>query len=81
MTQKNDPVDKPVHYTTSCSIECIDAIKAALSTEQFEGWLRGNVIKYLWRYPHKNKLEDLRKAQFYLNRLITDKIEDQTKLK
>ena len=55
--------------------------KNALSTEQFEGWLRGNVIKYLWRYPHKNKLEDLRKAQFYLNRLITDKIEDQTKLK
>ena len=81
MTQNNDPVNKPVHYTSSSSIECIDAIKAALSTEQFEGWLRGNVIKYLWRYPHKNKLEDLRKAQFYLNRLITDRIEDQTKLK
>ena len=81
MTQNNDPVNKPVHYTSSSSIECIDAIKAALSTEPFEGWLRGNVIKYLWRYPHKNKLEDLRKAQFYLNRLITDKIEDQTKCK
>lgn len=81
MTQNNDPVNKPVHYTSSSSIECIDAIKASLSTEQFEGWLRGNVIKYLWRYPHKNKLEDLRKAQFYLNRLITDKIEDQTKCK
>ena len=50
-----------------------------MSFEQYEGWLRGNVFKYLWRYPHKNKLEDLRKAQFYLNRLITDKIEANKK--
>tara|TARA_R110000824_G_scaffold139873_1_gene305310 strand:+ start:307 stop:549 length:243 start_codon:yes stop_codon:yes gene_type:complete len=79
MAQKNDPVDKPLHYTSSLGVECIDAIKAAMSFEQYEGWLRGNVFKYLWRYPHKNKLEDLRKAQFYLNRLITDKIEANKK--
>ena len=72
--KKHDPVNNPVHYTASGGLECIDAIEAAMSTEQFEGWLRGNVLKYLWRYPHKHKIEDLRKAQFYLNRLITAKL-------
>ena len=81
MTKKNDPVNKPLHYTNNGSIECIDAIKASMSFEQFEGWLRGNVFKYLWRYPEKGQLEDLRKAQFYLNKLITDKIEDNKRNK
>ena len=78
MPQKNDPINKPVHYTSSSSIECIDAIKAALSTEQFEGWLRGNVIKYLWRYPHKNKLEDLHTNK--INELHKEKNELQEKI-
>ena len=69
--KKHDPVNSPVHYTVGEGLECIDAIEAAMSTEQFQGWLRGNVLKYLWRYPHKNKVEDLQKAKFYLNRLIT----------
>lgn len=65
----NDAVQHPSHYTGG-DIECIDAIRSALTPEQFEGYLRGNILKYLWRYPDKNGVEDLRKAQWYLNRLI-----------
>jgi len=53
-------------------IETIDFIKAKLTAEQFEGYLLGNVIKYLSRYRHKNGLEDLQKAGWYLARLISE---------
>jgi len=67
-----DPVERPSHYTAG-SIECIDAIKAATTQEEFEGFLRGNVLKYLWRCNLKsNKTEDLNKARWYLNRLIEE---------
>jgi len=36
----------------------------------FESYLQGNIAKYLWRYKYKNGLEDLKKAQWYLNKLI-----------
>tara|TARA_R110000787_G_scaffold37078_3_gene94442 strand:+ start:14067 stop:14360 length:294 start_codon:yes stop_codon:yes gene_type:complete len=66
-----DPVNSPTHYNLF-GIECIDAIEASLSTEEFKGMLKGNAIKYLWRYAYKGKpLEDLEKAQWYLNKLIT----------
>lgn len=72
MSRLNDgPVDfvnNPSHYTQG-EIECIDAIRAALSPEEFRGFLRGNVIKYLWRAPLKHGREDYQKAQWYLNRL------------
>lgn len=74
-TRGSDPVERPSHYTAG-NIECIDAIKAATTQEEFEGFLRGNVLKYLWRCNLKsNKTEDLNKARWYLNRLIeeTDK--------
>jgi len=77
--KKHDPVNSPVHYTAAGGLECIDAIEAAMSTEQFQGWLRGNVLKYLWRYPYKNNIEDLQKAKFYLNRLITVKLDKECK--
>jgi hypothetical protein len=68
----NDPVEKPSHYTAG-NIECIDAIKAATTQDEFEGFLRGNVLKYLWRCNLKsNKTEDLNKARWYLNRLIEE---------
>lgn len=70
-----DPVERPSHYVDG-EIECIDAIKAATTQDEFEGFLRGNVLKYLWRCNLKsNKTEDLKKARWYLNRLIeeTDK--------
>lgn len=64
----NDPVNRPTHYNQS-GIECIDAIEAALG-DGFINYLQGNVMKYLWRWQYKNGLEDLRKAQWYLNKLI-----------
>lgn len=64
-----DPVQRPEHYTSG-AIECIDAIAAAMSVEAFRGFLRGNALKYLWRYERKGGVEDLNKAQFYLDRLV-----------
>ena len=66
----NDPVN-PIHYKQG-DIECIEAIKASMSAEAFKGYLKGNNIKYMWRYEDKqatNPLEDLRKAQWYLDEL------------
>jgi hypothetical protein len=64
-----DIVNHPPHYKSG-GIETIDYMKAKLSKEQFEGYLAGNVMKYISRYPHKNGVEDLKKAQWYLNKLI-----------
>lgn len=68
---ENDPVNHPSHYTQSSSIECIDAIEAAIGREGMEAFLTGQCIKYLWRQKRKfNQLEDLKKARWYLDRLI-----------
>lgn len=66
-----DNVNHPAHYTAG-GIECIDAIAAALTcqTDPMHAWLTGQVLKYIWRWPLKNGLEDLKKAHFYLDRLI-----------
>lgn len=62
-------VDHPPHYNAG-GIECIDGLKAMLSREEFIGFLKGNVVKYLWRAKHKGKeSEDARKAGWYLARL------------
>ena len=66
----SDPVESPTHYNSG-SIECIDAIKESMSEREFRGYLKGNVMKYLWRYDYKGKAkEDLKKANWYLERLI-----------
>lgn len=66
----SDPVNHPDHYTAG-SIECIDAIQAALTPEQFTGYCRGNAIKYLWRMGLKgDKVQDGEKARWYVNRLL-----------
>lgn len=71
-----DPVNHPAHYTQG-GIECIDAIRASMTEEEFAGYLKGQVIKYIWRYKHKGKpAEDLKKARFYLDRLIGQTEED-----
>jgi hypothetical protein len=63
----SDPVSSPSHYAYG-SIECIDAIEAMGIGIEF---CQGNAVKYLWRLGHKNKpLEDARKAQWYINRLV-----------
>ena len=67
-----DPVNRPSHYTAG-GIECIDAIKASMSTEALLGFLKGNVQKYMWRYEKKvAPVEDLKKAQWYLSKLIEE---------
>ena len=65
-----DTVNHPSHYASS-SIECIDAMEAMLTPEQFIGYLRGNSFKYMWRYENKGGITDLEKAQWYLNKLIS----------
>tara|TARA_R110000822_G_scaffold43512_7_gene117383 strand:- start:1192 stop:1635 length:444 start_codon:yes stop_codon:yes gene_type:complete len=65
-----DEVNKPEHYNTG-AVECIDAIQATLSAEEFQGYCRGNTLKYLWRCMYKGKSrQDLEKAQWYLDRLL-----------
>lgn len=68
--EPKDNVNHPQHYTSG-DIECIDAIKASMSAEAFKGFLKGNVLKYMWRYEHKGGKESLEKAQWYLNKLIS----------
>ncbi len=66
----NDEVDSPPHYTSG-DIECIDAIKSALTPEEYTGMLRGNIMKYIWRAGRKGgTLLDYMKAKHYLDRLI-----------
>jgi hypothetical protein len=65
----SDPVN-PSHYKQG-GIECIEAIKAATG-EGFPDYLRGNVMKYLWRYKEKGGVEDLRKSAWYLDRLFKE---------
>ncbi len=69
--EENDVVNSPEHYRQG-GIECIEAIEASMTREEFKGYLKGSVLKYLWRYEHKGKPgEDLRKATWFLNRLLS----------
>lgn len=67
-----DNVNHPSHYCQG-GIECIDALKAAtVGKTGIEAVCVANVIKYLWRYEEKNGLEDVKKAQWYIKRLIQE---------
>ena len=74
-----DYVNHPTHYTTG-DVECIDAIKSALGPELFCGYLWGNALKYLWRWPHKGLTEDLQKCAWYLDRIQREGYGDPAKL-
>jgi hypothetical protein len=64
-----DLVNFPPHYRQG-GIECIDAIRAALTEEEFRGYCKGNVFKYLWRMNHKGaKVQDSEKAAWYFEKL------------
>ena len=67
-SEQPDMVNSPAHYGKG-SIECIEYIEDFLTTEEYIGYLRGNIAKYLHRFRYKNGIEDLRKAEWYLNRL------------
>lgn len=66
--EESDMVNHPPHYNQK-GIECIDAIQAATDIG-FEYYLQGNIMKYLWRYRYKDGSQDLKKALWYLNKLI-----------
>lgn len=67
--QEDDVVNNPEHYNTG-NIECIEAIEESMSSVAFKGYLKGNAMKYLWRYDYKGKqVEDLRKCEWYLRKL------------
>lgn len=68
--RKPSAVNHPQHYTSG-GIECIEGIKAATG-DAFNGFLAGNVIKYVWRYRHKNGAEDVEKAIWYAKRLLDE---------
>ena len=68
--KNEDMVNSPPHYNKS-GIECINAIQAATG-DGYEYYLQGNILKYLWRYRYKNGVEDLKKAQWYLNELVEE---------
>ena len=64
-------VNHPPHYNQH-GVECIDAIKATTG-DNFKDYLKGNIMKYLWRFNYKGKPEeDLQKAKWYLDRLISE---------
>lgn len=63
-----DMVNHPQHYADSCSIECIDAMQVTFGTKDLAKYCTINAYKYLWRYKNKNGAEDLKKAEWYLNK-------------
>ena len=58
------------HHYAAKAVQPWDAMRAWMTPEQFEGYLRGNVIKYIARYPDKNGIEDVKKAQHYMEKLL-----------
>ena len=67
--EEEDMVGAPKHYNSG-NIECIDAIEESMSSHAFKGYLKGNCMKYLWRYEYKGKqVQDLQKAGWYLQKL------------
>lgn len=67
-----DNVNHPAHYTAG-GVECIDALKAStVGLTGIEAVCTANAIKYLWRWKHKNGVEDLKKAMWYIKRLIKE---------
>ncbi|MHA3065778.1 DUF3310 domain-containing protein [Lacticaseibacillus saniviri] len=64
-----DNVNHPSHYDHG-NMETIDVIQGGMTAEEYRGFLKGNIIKYISRADYKNGLEDLKKARWYLDKLI-----------
>jgi chitinase len=67
--KNKDMVNHPQHYTQG-GIETIDYLQAKLSKDEFVGYLKGNILKYMSRANLKNGTEDYKKAQWYINKLV-----------
>ena len=65
-----DYVNHPPHYIRN-GVEALDWMTTIMTNDEKIGYLKGNVLKYIWRYEHKGKpVEDLKKAEWYISRLI-----------
>ena len=69
MNDVKSNVNHPSHYNQG-DIECIDAMLASAGKEAVQSFCRLSIMKYLWRFEHKNGLEDLEKAKWYMEKLI-----------
>ena len=66
--EQNENVNHPNHYN-AYSREVIDTLQGSMTPDEFKGYLKGNIMKYVTRYQFKNGVEDLKKAQWYLTKL------------
>ena len=79
LTKKEDVVNHPKHYKAVNGLEAIDVIEAfTAKLKGIQATDTGNILKYMLRWHEKNGLEDLKKAQWYLNHLI-NKVEKENK--
>jgi len=60
----------PDHYKISDGVQCIDFIEASMTKDEFRGYLRGNILKYIFRCYKKNGIEDIRKSEWFIKKLI-----------
>lgn len=66
-SESSDPINHPAHYAGLNGIECIDAMRATLTPDEFRGYCKGAAFKYIWRERQKGGNESLAKAVWYLN--------------
>lgn len=85
--KKRDNIN-PAHYKDRTSIECIDAMIMTFGVERTAEYCVQNAYKYVWRYKYKNRLEDLKKAEWYIDKfeelytiLYQDDIVGQTEMR
>jgi hypothetical protein len=72
----------PKHYKSDKGLECIDCIEGVVEgLTGIEATDTGNIMKYLWRWKNKDGVNDLKKAQWYINHLIAHVENDTEKLK
>ena len=82
MSTELDMVNHPNHYMSKTVLEAIDVIEAfTFDLKGIEATDTGNILKYMCRWKNKNGLQDLKKAQWYLNHLINyvEKMEEENK--
>ena len=75
----DDPITNPPHYNSN-TMETINLIRGSMKPAEYEGYLKGNIFKYVSRYRYKEKenpKKDLLKAQWYLNKLILEITNDR----
>ena len=76
-SMNQDNVNNPQHYK-QYTLEAIEGIKGSMSNEEFQGYLKGAALKYLWRYKNKQApVEDLRKAKWYLDKLLKEVLNER----